>query len=35
MLERPAPHTIRIDTFEIWRSERIYPDGAQIYETPE
>ena len=34
MLARPAPHHIRIDTFEIWRSERIYPDGAQIYEAP-
>ena len=34
MLARPVPHHIRIDTFEIWRSERIYPDGAQIYEAP-
>ncbi len=34
MLASPAPHHIRIDTFEIWRSERIYPDGTQIYEAP-
>ena len=34
MLARPVPHHIRIDTFEIWRSERIYPGGAQIYEAP-
>ena len=31
MLTRPAPHNIRIDTFEIWRSRRIYPEGVQIY----
>ncbi len=35
MLARPAPHHIRIDTFEIWRSRRIYPDGVQLYEAPE
>ena len=34
ILARPAPHDIRIDTFEIWRSGRIYPEGVQIYETP-
>ena len=28
MLARPLPYSIRIDTFEIWRSERIYPDGV-------
>ena len=33
ILARPAPHDIRIDTFEIWRSGRIYPAGVQIYET--
>ena len=34
MLARPLPYNIRIDTFEIWRSERIYPDGVDLYETP-
>ena len=34
MLARPVPHNIRIDTFEIWRSRRIYPDGVQLYEAP-
>ena len=34
MLARPLPYNIRIDTFEIWRSERIYPDGVNLYETP-
>ena len=35
MLAKPAPHNIRIDTFEIWRSRRIYPGGVQLYEAPE
>ena len=34
MLARPLPYSIRVDTFEIWRSERIYPDGVNLYETP-
>ena len=34
MLARPLPYSIRIDAFEIWRSERIYPDGVDLYETP-
>ena len=34
MLARPLPYNIRIDTFEIWRSERIYPDGVNLYESP-
>ena len=34
ILARPVPHDIRIDTFEIWRSGRIYPEGVQLYETP-
>ena len=34
ILARPTPHNIRIDTFEIWRSRRVYPDGVQIYEAP-
>ena len=34
ILARPAPYHIRIDTFEIWRSRRIYPDGVQLYEAP-
>ena len=32
MLAKTVPHDIRIDTFEIWRSERIYPEGVQLYE---
>ena len=35
MLARPAPHNIRIDTFEVWRSWRIYPGGVQLYEVTE
>ena len=35
MLAKPAPHNIRIDTFEIWRSRRIYPGGVELYEAPE
>ena len=35
MLSKPLPYNIRIDTFEIWRSERIYPNGVDLYETPE
>ena len=35
MLAKPAPHNIRIDTFQIWRSRRIYPGGVQLYEAPE
>ena len=34
MLARPLPYSIRIDTFEIWRSERIYPDGVNLYQAP-
>ena len=34
MLENPLPYNIRIDTFEIWRSRRIYPEGVDLYETP-
>ena len=34
MLARPLPYNIRIDTFEIWRSERIYPDGVDLYQAP-
>ena len=34
MLARPLPYNIRIDTFEIWRSERIYPDGVNLYQAP-
>ena len=33
MLARPLPYSIRIDTFEIWRSERIYPDGVNLYQS--
>ena len=33
LLAKPLPY-IRIDTFEIWRSRRIFPDGASLYETP-
>ncbi len=34
MLAEPLPYHIRIDTFEIWRSRRIYPNGLSIYEAP-
>ena len=34
MLAKPLPCNIRIDTFEIWRSRRIYPEGVDLYETP-
>ena len=34
LLAKPLPYHIRIDTFEIWRSRRIYPDGVRIYEAP-
>ena len=34
LLAKPLPYHIRIDTFEIWRSRRIFPDGASLYETP-
>ena len=34
LLAKPLPYRIRIDTFEIWRSRRIFPDGASLYETP-
>ncbi len=34
MLAQPLPYHIRIDTFEIWRSRRIYPDGVSLYEAP-
>ncbi len=30
LLAKPLPYRIRIDTFEIWRSWRIYPDGVRI-----
>ena len=30
LLANPLPYRIRIDTFEIWRSWRIYPDGVRI-----
>ena len=30
LLANPMPYRIRIDTFEIWRSWRIYPDGVRI-----
>ena len=30
LLAKPLPYRIRIDTFEIWRSRRIYPDGVRI-----
>ena len=29
LLENPLPYRIRIDTFEIWRSRRIFPNGAK------
>ena len=35
MLANPAAAAIRIDTFEVWRSWRIYPAGVQLYEAPE
>ena len=35
MLAKPLPYNIRIDTFEIWRSRRIFPDGVDLYEIPE
>ena len=35
MLATPLPYNIRIDTFEIWRSRRIYPAGVDLYEIPE
>ena len=35
MLAKPLPYNIRIDTFEIWRSRRIYPEGVDLYEIPE
>ena len=35
MLANPTTDTIRIDTFEVWRSRRIYPGGVQLYEAPE
>ena len=31
----PPASTIRIDTFEVWRSRRIYPGGVELYEVPE
>ncbi len=34
LLSKPLPYNIRIDTFEIWRSRRIYPDGVRLYEAP-
>ena len=34
LLANPLPYRIRIDTFEIWRSRRIYPNGVSIYEAP-
>ena len=30
LLAKPLPYRIRIDTFEIWRSLRIFPDGASF-----
>ena len=30
LLATPLPYRIRIDTFEIWRAWRIYPDGVRI-----
>ena len=30
LLANPLPYHIRIDTFEIWPSWRIYPDGVRI-----
>ena len=35
MLANPTSAAIRIDTFEVWRSWRIYPSGVQLYEAPE
>ena len=35
MVANPAAAAIRIDTFEVWRSWRIYPAGVQLYEAPE
>ena len=35
MLANPTPDTIRIDTFKVWRSRRIYPGGVQLYKVPE
>ena len=34
LLSKPLLYHIRIDTFAIWRSRRIFPDGAGLYETP-
>ena len=33
--QTPRAAAIRIDTFEVWRSWRIYPGGVQLYEAPE
>ena len=35
MQAKPATAAIRIDTFEVWRSWRIYPGGVELYEIPE
>ena len=35
MLANPTAAAIRIDTFEVWRSWRIYPGGVELYEVPE
>ena len=33
LLSKPLLYHIRIDTFEIWRSRRIFPDGASFYQN--
>ena len=35
MRAKPPVSNIRIDTFEVWRSRRIYPGGVELYEVPE
>ena len=34
MLAKPLMHDIRIDTFEVWRSERIFPEGVKPNMVP-
>ena len=33
-LAKPLPYNIRIDTFELWRSQRIFPNGEDLYQSP-
>ena len=34
MLAKPLMHDIRIDTFEVWRSQRIFPEGVKPNMVP-